>query len=648
MNSPRIGIIKIAVIIVSVFLYQNLNSFYWISGEDKDILSEAALQEFFDEFVAAQMDSLNIAGAVVSVVKDGEVRFMKGYGYADVEEVRPFDPDVSVLSAASVAKLVTATAVMQLYERGMVDLHADINNYLDDITIPDTYPDPVTLTHLLQHTGGFDERVLSLGVESEDDIIPLHEYIPKNTPPRIRKPGDIISYSNYGYTLAGYIVESVSGVTFEDYVEENIFGPLNMNRSTFREPTPGHLKQDIVRAYVYRKGVHEELPVFYLNERPAGSMKTTAEDMSRFMIAHLNGGRYGDVRILQEETTQLMQEYRFTAHPKVEGWTYGFIEFVKGSMRTIGHGGDLDGAHSILLLIPPINTGIFFSVNTVLPMNFDLDPRGVLYDKFIETFYPEYSLMFDIDVDKDQALHSGHVTGKYRWTRYPNTTIEKLLAPIELLQFQVIDNRDGTIRLSTLAGVIEPTDWVEVEPLLFRRTDRETYMAFRENDRGRITHMFFNPIIPLALEKVSWYETDIVLIGSMLYSVMVFLVVILLWLGGGLIRRLKKKEPKEISQRQRRMRYIVRFVSVCALLVVLSLGKIIVDVTGTVDSSFLFLTPLLTALSVVVLLLSIVLALYVVRYWYREEGLLIQKIGYTLFVVAGLIFAWQMIYWNVV
>ncbi|MFV9630163.1 MAG: serine hydrolase domain-containing protein [Methanosarcinales archaeon] len=193
------------------------------------------LEAFIDGVMVAQMEAYYIPGATISVVKDGELFFAKGYGYADMEYGKPVIANETLFRIGSVSKLFTWTAVMQLAEQGKLDLNADVNTYLTDFKIPDTYPEPITLAHLMTHTAGFEDyhRIFA---RSADDIEPLGEYLANNMPARVRPPGEFIAYSNYGTSLAGYIVEEVSSMPFDVYIEENIYKPLDIQRSTFRQP----------------------------------------------------------------------------------------------------------------------------------------------------------------------------------------------------------------------------------------------------------------------------------------------------------------------------------------------------------------------------------------------------------------------------
>jgi len=175
------------------------------------------LAEFLDQEVQASMDRLHIAGAAVSVVKDGEMIFARGYGLADVAVNKPVDPQTTIFRIGSISKTFAFTAVMQLVEQGKLDLNADINTYLD-FKIPATFPEPITMLHIMSHSSGLDINPFGALAETVDEILPLGEYLPRHLPPRVRPPGIVSSYSNYDVALAGYIVERVSGQPYATYV----------------------------------------------------------------------------------------------------------------------------------------------------------------------------------------------------------------------------------------------------------------------------------------------------------------------------------------------------------------------------------------------------------------------------------------------
>lgn len=148
---------------------------------------------------------------------------------------------------------------------------------------------------------------------------------------------------------------------FDVYIEENIYKPLDIQRSTFRQPVPSELAPDMAVGYTYANGAYKTEEFEYFNGiMPAGSMSATSTDMAKFMIAHLQDGRYGDKRILQEATTQEMHRQHFASDPRINGICYGFFEGNLNNQKIIKHGGDTPIFHSLLVLLPEQNVGLFF------------------------------------------------------------------------------------------------------------------------------------------------------------------------------------------------------------------------------------------------------------------------------------------------
>jgi CubicO group peptidase (beta-lactamase class C family) len=318
----------------------------------------AELEAFLDGVMKAHLSSHNIAGATLSVVKDGKLLFAKGYGYADVEKREKVDPAKTLFRTGSTGKLFTWTAVMQLVEQGKLDLDADVNTYLEGFKIPETFPQPITITHLLTHTPGFEDSFLGMAAREPEDTVPLGKWLAEHMPARVRPPGQFTAYSNYGTALAGYIVELISGMPYEQYVEEHIFKPLDMTHTTCSQPPSGELEKAMSTGYEYENGWHKEKPFeIFRSMGPAGLMSTTAIDMANFMMTHLDYGKFNDIRILQEETAKRMQRRLFSHDPRVNGNAHGFWENRMNGLRIIEHGGDTFFFHTLMALIPGIDTG---------------------------------------------------------------------------------------------------------------------------------------------------------------------------------------------------------------------------------------------------------------------------------------------------
>jgi CubicO group peptidase (beta-lactamase class C family) len=217
-------------------------------GDASHELTHSDVEEFFDLLIKDQLAREDIAGAIVGVVKDGQVVIAKGYGYADVEKRVPATGDASLFRIGSISKLITWTAAMQLVEQKKLSLDEDVNTYLD-FKIPTGFGKPITLRNLMTHTAGFEDTWRDLGVAEPQQLIPLETYVKTHMPKRIYPPGEVSAYSNYGATLAGYLVQRVSGETFEAYTSENIFHPLAMNRTTFAQPPSADLASLVSKGY---------------------------------------------------------------------------------------------------------------------------------------------------------------------------------------------------------------------------------------------------------------------------------------------------------------------------------------------------------------------------------------------------------------
>jgi len=219
------------------------------------------MEAFVDGFMSSQMKAGPVAGAAVIVVKDGQVFFQKGYGYEDFDKRVPVDPAQTLFRPGSVSKLFTWTSIMQLVEQGKLDLDADVNTYLKDFQVKSTWPQPVKLRNIMTHTGGFEDGGVGyLFAGKAEDLLPLGEWVAKHEPARVRPPttdfndGTGASYSNWATALAGHIVETVSGQSFDDYVAQHIFQPLGMERSTFGEPLPETLAPRMSGGYSFEAG----------------------------------------------------------------------------------------------------------------------------------------------------------------------------------------------------------------------------------------------------------------------------------------------------------------------------------------------------------------------------------------------------------
>jgi CubicO group peptidase (beta-lactamase class C family) len=501
------------------------------------------LERFLDTLIAERMETYHIPSEAVAVVRNGHIVLAKGYGYADPEKRTAVDPDRTLFRIGSVSKLFVWTAIMQLVEQGELDLNADVNTYLagvgdSRIQVPATYPEPITLAHLLTHTSGFEKMDWYGIFPSQEGWIPLEEYLAARMPERVYPPGQFHVYSNYGTSLAAYIVEQVSGMPFEDYVERFIYEPLGMNHSTFRQPLPAAFSDDLATGIIWwtvkLRGEPSEFEWAY----PAGSMSTTASDMARFMIAHLEGEPWGEGegsshRLLEEQTARDMHSQHFTYDPRLPGLAYGFFEDRIGNTRSLYHAGGCAAFSAHVALIPEYNLGLFEVYSGGEPGS------GFAYGEFVEHFFPVTATPRPLP---GASTSTRQFVGEYVDLAVNHSSPEKLLALTK--GFRVNRNEGGTL---TFLG----ETWVPVAPLTFQEADGMDLAIFRTEDgnaEGRVTHLIRGE---LAYEKLPWYRQTAFHFGLLAACLLVFLSAALGWPVASLLGRRRSDGSGRVGQAAR-------------------------------------------------------------------------------------------------
>src|SRR5437773_2585297 len=524
-------------------------------------LTKADFESFLDALIPSQLQNRNIAGAVVSVVKDGQVLFTKGYGYADVEAKKPVLADETLFRPGSISKLFTATAVMQLVEQGKLDLDRDVSEYLD-FPIPKTYPEPITLRRLLTHTAGFEETIKNLFVAGEADLKPLRTYLVNQMPARIFPPGKIPSYSNYGFTLAGYIVERASGEKFERYVDNHILKPLRMTNSTFDQPLPPQLAPQMSKGYLNASKKPHDFE--FVQAAPAGALSTTAADMTRFMLAFLQDGTVDGVAILKPETVRQMESRQFELHPMINGLGLTFMEYSMNGQHIVAHGGDTVYFHSDMVLVPDAHVGYFISYNS-LGKNVG-GGRGEVLRVFANRYFPSPNEP-KANVDPNTAKIDGRaVSGVYEGTRRGETTLLKLLALLD--QFSVRSDKEGVLTVEGMKNQRgETKKWREIAPLVYGEIDGPEKIAFRRNPSGDVSEMLPFPAIYEG-QRVPWYAIKrlvYLVVGGIL---MLVLLTVLLWPVAVIVRK-RYQRPLFTAKADRALYFLSRIVCLCELLFIL-------------------------------------------------------------------------------
>jgi CubicO group peptidase (beta-lactamase class C family) len=612
-----------------------------LSGEAQTSLSHADLRQpeplepqGVEAFVENFVREHSLPGAAFVLVKDGEILAQRGYGYADLAQQRPVDAERTLFRIASISKLVTTVALLQLYEQGQISLNDDVNRYLQAFQIEATYPTPITVESLLTHTDGLDVA-WGIGAANTErsGFLPLAQFLQERLPPRVVPPEQVYLYGDAGMTVAGYLVQAMSKIPFAKYVEQQIFQPLGMKRSSFQQPLSPQLAADVAVGY---EANGSPVPFQRIQSVPAIAMSTTTTDMANFMLSHLQGGQFNHKRILSEKTMDQMHHQHFTHHPKLPGSAYGFYLRQQNGRKILEHGGVMPGFSSILFLIPEDNLGFFLATNSFQP---DLPEH--LMQSFLDRYYPmppnqQQDSSNGARLSPEQARF---FVGTYRFNRYPRRSFEKLTALIGLVpEIQVEATQNGEL---SIQGVY----YSQVAPLLFQHIGSKTYSAFQQNYQGQVTHIFLGQSVVQVFEKLAWFETarfHMLLLGV---CVLIFLSMTIDYLV-----ILHCSVSKRFSGQPRFWQWVLHLVGLTSVLnlffiVGIALTLLLTDIWLLYESMpwfaliLLCIPPITTGLTVGLVIGTILL-------WASPRGLLWQKLKYSLTTFAAIGFAWFVEYWN--
>ena len=510
-------------------------------------MTAADVETFIDGILPLQIKTDDIAGATVAVVKNGKLLFAKGYGYADVEKKHPVSAPETLFRPGSISKLFTWTAVMQLFEQGKLDLDRDVNEYLD-YKIPDAFGKPITLKNIMTHTPGFEEQIKNL-IINDSSKPNLGQYLKTHLPARIYPPGTVPAYSNYATAVAGYIVERVSGRPFDEYVNENIFKPLKMERSTLTQPLPTHLAG--LMSNGYRLGSDEPQPFEMITGYPAGSLSSSATDMAQFMIAHLQNGKLGDAQILKPETARLMHSRLFALDEGANAMCYGFYEESRNGQRIIGHGGDTIYFHSDLHLLLEQNVGFYVSYNSA--GRGSSSGRTTLWEAFLDRYYPYTPPAATSSTAKDDA---NAASGSYMLSRRSETSFLK--AAFLVNQFTVSPEGEGDIVTLQLTGANgKPKRWQAIGPMTFRERDGQDKLIFKPDESGRMQMVLPYPFF--VGQRAGTLQNAKLLLTVLGVSLGLMLLTLILWPVGWFVRRHYGRKL-ELTPLERLLRFFVRIV----------------------------------------------------------------------------------------
>jgi CubicO group peptidase (beta-lactamase class C family) len=586
-------------------------------------LTRADVEPFLDGIISQRLERDDIAGAAIAIVKDGDVLLEKGYGYADVARKIPVSPEETLFGIASISKTFVGTAVMQLASDGKVDLDVDVGRYLE-FQLKRAFQEPITLRRLLTHTAGFEEGGKD-DLDRPEAISKLGPFLRTHQPAQIFRPGTRIGYSNYGVSLAGYVVERVAGESFATYVARNIYQPLGMHHSTFEAPLPPAFAP--LASQEYRLASQPPRPIEYVARRPAGGMFSTADDMSKFMLAHLQEGRYGSQRILTDEAARTMHTIQWRGHSEGPGIAISFYQGVGNGRFVLTHGGDLACQHSDLWLIPSEHVGVFLIFNSTGKDWTRI--RGSIWKAFVDRYFPP------LDPAPPRPSASARADalaakGIYLTTRRAQTSIlsiSSFLTPVKVLA-----NADDSLSLEGVTydnGVRKK--YVSVGNLLFRDPEGHT-LAFVRDSAGQVAVMIADGVAEYEAQRGMLNgHTQVILL---LLAVLILVLSAVMWPIGAAARwRYRRPLREQLDVAARKRLWIVR-ATILSALIMMTLAGVYLAALARLDLQVLSASTdpyirVFQLLAVLVLLGSVHAVSSAVAGWKRREGSLYHRLEST-------------------
>lgn len=612
-----------------------------------DILIEDALpnfipgdlEVFLDGVVNAAIAEHQTPGATLAIVKDGRLLLAKGYGLASIVDKTAVNAEQSLFRIGSISKTFTWLALMQLEERGLLSLDDPINTHLPaHLRIPsDGFHEPIRIRHLMTHTAGFEDSALGhLFIKKAENVPSSDEYLLKYRPKRVRAAGQMTSYSNYGVALAGAIIAAKSGVSFNDYVAENILAPLSMVHTTFAEPKIGFAGVGrFAQGGQFSDAAWKPLPFAYISHlAPAGSASSTARDMARYMLALLNADTGFD-GLLQPQTAHAMRESLFSNAKGLPGLYHGFLGYQIGALEGIGHDGSTLAFQSRMLLIPEINTGIFISTNAASGLKLiQTLPRLIL-----ERYFPGPAQYKAKSQYQAQSLEA--YVGTYLSNRRPYSGFEKLLIGLTGLTQIRLDENGGLLSVS---GFGEVKRWRPLTSDSFIEEGGDDRLAFGRDINGRIQWLSSGFAVS-ASERISPFLTPVTLFGLLLLTSITSIALLFgAWTG----RDIWKTDPQIL-----RWAHIIR--TSCAaiwLFYAIALSATLLGMTALGNLSvFAYPTPMVfisLALGMAALAGSVLCALFLWPVWRKSAWAMDRKLLYSFVLILWAMTLTPLIWWGAI
>ena len=488
------------------------------------LLDPEELNTWARDYFEERLENTGVPGAVLVIVEDrrpagneqtigtgqdtgdGRAVVMQGFGVTTPENGESVDPAHTLFRVGSITKVVTAIVALQLIDEGVIDPQVDVNDYLREIRVPEKFDTPVTVEHLLRHTGGFGSELRGAEAPYEAESWLSGEDIQRLLVPRVRPPGLYPAYDNNGWGLLGLVLADAAGSNYPQLIRTRVFEPLQMTGAGIGLP-------DARRPLASRPhNVGPAGDVWTIDysllttfEEGAGDATVTGADMARFMTALLRRGELDGVRVLTEAGFEALTDFDSNRiHPAMPSYGRSVYEFRPAGRKAIRHDGGISGFVSSMVLYPDSGIGVFFSINAQPENPFAGDSLSSMIaaittylqsgDRY-QAMLPEFMKFFEFhEAFADKYIPASEIPGVDAGDRYGEEALNRLAGNyvatrndygvfIGNLQARLL----GGIRVEVVDGNtlrIGADEYTQTHNGLFEKADDDEPYAFAINEQG--------------------------------------------------------------------------------------------------------------------------------------------------------------------
>jgi len=599
--------------------------FSWLAiisfAAEKQTTDFAIKDSIIDQLIQKQLEEFNIPGAIVTVIKEGKVIHINGYGVTNIKEGTPINPQKSKFRVASITKTFTALAILDFVDQGKLDLHEDIRTYLPEEEFRFKASESFTLHHVLCHTSGIEYSDVRIHPDALEDQ-EIETFAKTSVPNQVYQPGTIFSYSNQAYSFLGYLIEKLSGMRYEEYMDQFIKDRLGMMHSTFFMHSDEKPLSDVVDPYAWENETFQIMPRQYTLNPAASNLNTTGFDMANFMMMMMNDGSFNEAQVLNETMHKQMLTSQFIPKLKKESMGYGVMIDQTNKGKVISHNGGIRGFVSTFQIVPEKKSGIFISQST------RYGNEGFAFMAAEEIW--------------------NYILGEREPLQFPEVTAE------ELKDFA--KEYDGTYQLYTvnqstyeagakLFGLSERTvkylgeDMIQVDHRSYKAIDKNIFEVVDEDRDWQVGfdhieqsgHTILNMGLYATYRKISWYET-ILALQIAAYTSGTILLMSLFVMARNWWRR---KAQNIISENS----FADRWIGITSLLLLLGFGimGICFALEVEIDTGTPFPYKLGLAMTSLGVLSSFLSPIAMYKIWSQKSNSFSTSIFFTLAVIAVIV-----------